>query len=262
MTTRVSEVIRGWLGWCPNRMTALRPGSLKAEYHVSSITLGGGGFTIKDVIMDYGSTGMSIPLFTIILSGTITGLFAIMRYGLFERWSSLGISAFGIFILVIAVRMIYQDIKKATIEFTPYALTIRQPLLRNLVLTKDAITTIEVRENVHHSHRWFFRVAVAIFFLGVIPSILLSEHSLFISRLVSGGTFTAFVVFYLAVIIFFGLLFYHGYIRSRYTQVLAICTNNKKIVGLFVDDPEKMYDVLSEWRSPTTLSISDTFPCL
>jgi len=245
----VSEVIRGWLGWCPDRMAVLRPGAFKADYPVSSIPLGGGGFTIKDVIMDYGSTGMSIPLFTIILVGTIMGLFAIMRYGLFERWSSLGILMLGIFILGVTVRMVHQDIKKATIECTPSALTIRQPLVRQLVLTKDAITTLEVRENVQHSHRWFFRIAMAIFFLGVIPSILFSEHSLFISRLVSGVSFTAFVVYYLAVIIFFGLLFYHGYIRSRYTRVLAIRTNDKKIIGLFVDDPVKMYDALSKWRT-------------
>jgi len=251
MTTRVSEVIRGWLGWCPDRMTAPHfrihpPGNPVASIPVSE---GEYAYATRDVIMDYGSTGMSIPLFTIILSGTIVGLFAIMRYGLFERWSSLGITAFGIFILVIAVRMIYQDIKKATIECTPSALTIWQPLVRQLVLTKDAITTLEVRENVQHSHRWFFRIAMAIFFLGVIPSILFSEHSLFISHLVSGVSFTAFVVYYLAVIIFFGLLFYHGYIRSRYTRVLAIRTNDKKIIGLFVDDPVKMYDALSKWRT-------------
>ncbi len=251
MTTRVSEVIRGWLGWCPNRTMTPHFRTHQPGNPVASILVSEGeyGYTTRDVIMYYGSTGMSIPLFTIILAGTITGLFAVMRTGLFERWSSLGISAFGIFILIIAVRMIYQDIKKATIECTPYALTIRQPLVRQLVLTKDAITTLEVRENVQHSHRWFFRIAMAIFFLGVIPSILFSEHSLFISRLVSGVSFTAFVVYYLAVIIFFGLLFYHGYIRSRYTRVLAIRTNDKKIIGLFVDDLEKMYDALSRWHT-------------
>ncbi|MCX6689824.1 MAG: hypothetical protein NTZ39_09100 [Methanoregula sp.] len=248
MTARISDVVRGWLGWCPNRMMAPRYKTPRADNPVSSIIPGDRGYTMQDVIMDYGSTGMSIPLFTIILVGTITGLFGIMRYGLFEHWSSLGILMLGIFILGVAVRMVHQDIKKATVEFTPDTITVRQPLFWQVIIAKDAITTIEVRKNVHHSHRWLFRGAMVIFFFGVIPSILFSGHSLFISRIISRVSFTVFVVYYLAVIVFFGLLFYHGYIRSRYSHVLAICTNTKKIVGLYVDDSGKMYDMVSAWR--------------
>ena len=154
-----------------------------------------------------------------------------------------------IFILGVAVRMVYQDIKKATIEFTPDAITIRRPLFRPVIIAKDTITTIEVRENIHHSRRWLFRAAMVIFFAGIIPSILFSGNSLFISRIISRVSFNVFVVYYLAVIVFFGLLFYHQYIRSRYSHVLAIRTNTKKIVGLYVDDPGKISEMLSKWRA-------------
>jgi hypothetical protein len=241
MMTRISEIIHGWLGWCPDRMIAPRSGTLRAEHPVSSIPLSGGGHMMQDVIMDYGSTGLSIRLFTLIVVVMTTGLFAIMRYGLFERLSSAGILMLIILILVVAVRMAHQDIKKAIIECTPDAITIRRPLFRTVTIAKDAITTIAVRENVHHSRRWLFRGAMVIFLACVIPSVLFSGGSLYVSRV----SFTVFVIFYLAVIVFFGLMFYHAYIRSRYPRVLAIFTNNKKIVGLYVDDPVKLSDMLS-----------------
>ena len=125
---------------------------------------------------------------------------------------------------------------------------IRRPLFRPVIIAKDTITTIEVRKNIHHTHRWLFRGAMLIFLAGVIPTILSNGQSQFISRLISRVAFSIFVVFYLAVMVFFGFVFYHGYIRSRYPDVLAICTNNKKIIGLFVDDPGKMSDMLTQWR--------------
>jgi hypothetical protein len=246
--TRVSEVIRSWFGWCPDRMMTPRSITFQECSPVSSVLSGDQGYTIQDVIMDYGSTGISIQLFTIILAGTIAGLFAIMRYNLFESWSSLGLLMLILFILGVALRMLHQDIKKATVEFAQDAIIIRRPLFRPVIIAKDAITTMEVLKNIHHSHRWLFRGATMIFLAMVIPTILSSGQSQFISGLISRVSFSIFVVFYLAVMVFFGFVFYHGYIRSRYPDVLAICTNNKKIVGLYVDDPGKISDMLSRWR--------------
>ena len=174
--TRVSEVIRGWLGWCPDRMMAPRFRTFRESNPVSLILHGDRGYIIENVIMDYGSTGMSIPLFTIILAGTIAGLFAIMNYGL-ESWSSLGLLVLSIFFLYTAVRMVHQDIKKAIIEFTPDTITVRWPLSKPVIIVKEAITAIEVRKNIHHSHRWLSRSAIMIFFVGVIPTILFSGQS-------------------------------------------------------------------------------------
>jgi len=240
----VSEVIRGWLGWCPNRAMAPRSRMFRADNPVSSIPFGECGYTMQDVIMDYGSTGISIRLFVIILAGTIAGLFAVMRYGLFEIGSTLGILLISVFILVVAVQMIYQDIKKASIGFTRDAITIRQPLFRPVTIVKDTISVIEVRKNIHHSHRWFFRGALLIVLAGIIPIILSVGQTLTLFRV----SFTVFLGYYLAVIVFFGLMFYHGYIRSHYPDILAICTNDKKIVGLYVDDPGRMSEILSKWR--------------
>jgi hypothetical protein len=203
---------------------------------------------LQDVLMDYGSTGISIPLFTIILAGIIAGLFAIMKYSLFERWSSLGLLMLSIFILGVAVRMAYQDIKKATIEFTPDSITIWRPLFRSVIIAKDAITTIDVRKNIRHSRRWLSLGAIVLFIVGVIPTILFSGQSQYLSGVISRVSFTVFVVYYLAVIVFFGLLFYHAYIRSRYSRILAISTNNKKIIGLYVDDPGRISEILSKWH--------------
>ena len=249
MTTRISEAIHQWLGWCPNRrMTPVR---MEMAWHEvnSPVLQAQGTLVTNEVIVDYGSTGLSIRLFILILTGTTTGLFAIMRYGLFETWSSLGILMLSIFILGVAVRMAYQDIKKATIEFAPDAIAVLRPLFKPVIIAKDTITIIEVRENIHHSRRWLFRAAMVIFFVGIIPSILFSGNSLFISRIISRVSFNVFVVYYLAVIVFFGLLIYHQHIRSRYSHVLAIQTNTKKIVGLYFDDPSKMSDLLSRWRA-------------
>ncbi len=249
MITRISEIIHGWLGWCPERVTAPRSGILRADPPVSLIPSGRREHTMQDVIMDYGSTGMSIPLFTLILAGIITGLFTVMQYGLFERWAFAGILFLISFILIVAVRMGHQDIKKAIIVCTPDAITIRRPLFRTVTIARDAITTIGVRENVHHSRRWLFRVAM-VFVLGcIIPSVLFSGHSQYVLRMISRISYSAVVAFYIAVVVFFGLLFYHAYIRSCYSQVIAIFTRNKKIVGLYVDDPVKVSDMLSKWQA-------------
>ncbi|MCX6690551.1 MAG: hypothetical protein NTW33_00520 [Methanoregula sp.] len=238
----VSEVIRGWLGWCPDRMTALRSGTFKAEYPVSSIPLGEGGFTIQDVIIDYGSTGMSVPVFTIILAGTIAGLFAFMRYGFVGNLSSLGMLLLSIFILGVALRMIYWDIKK------PDAITVRRLFSRPIVIAKETVTLIEVRKNIHHSRRWLFRGATAIFFVSVISLVLFREDSQFISRVMDRVSLPVFILYTLSIIVFFGMLFYHAHVRSHRAEVVAICTNNKKIVGLYVDDPGTISDMLSRWR--------------
>ena len=248
MTARISEAIHQWLGWCPNqRMTPVRMEMAWPEMNSRFLPTQSAN-VIEEVIVDYGSTGLSIPFFTLILTTTIMGLFAIMRYGLFEKWSYSGILMLSIFILGVAVRMAYQDIKKATIEFTRDAITVWRPLFRPVIIAKDTIATIEVRENIHHSSRWLFRAAMMIFFAGVIPSVLFSGHSLFISRVIPQVSFSVFVMYYLTVIIFFGLLFFHQHVRSRYSHVLAIHTKTQKIVGLYVDDPGTMSDMLYKWR--------------
>jgi len=56
------------------------------------------------------------------------------------------------------------------------------------------------------------------------------------------------MAYQLAVVVFFVLVFYHGYIRSRYPGVLAICTTDKKIIGLYIDDPGTVSERLSRWR--------------
>lgn len=249
MITQISEVIRGWLGWCPDRMMAPRSRALRADNPVVSIPSGERGYTMQDVIMDYGSAGLSIPLFTVILAGTIAGSFAIMKYRLFENWSSLGLLILILFILGVAVRMGHQDIKKAIIEFTPDAITVRRSLLRPVIIAKEAITSIDARKNIHHSRRWLSLMAIMIILVGVSPTILFSDNSQYVSWMISRVSYTVFMMYYLAVIVFFGLLFYHGYIRSRYSQVLLIRTKSKKIVGLYVDNPGKISDMLSGWRT-------------
>ncbi len=248
MITRISEIIHGWLGWCPQRTMLPRSGTLRADNPVSSIPRGGQGYRMQDVIVEYGSTGLSIPVFTLILAGIITGLFATMQYGLFESWSLAGIMLLIIFISVVAVRMAHQDIKKAIFEVTPDTITIRRPLFRTVTIAKDSISSIEVRENIHHSHRWLFRGAMLIFLAGVIPSVLFSGHSQYVFRVISQISYSVVVAFYLAVVVFFGLLFYHAYIRSCYPRIVAIFTHNKKIVGLYVDDPVKVSDMLTKWQ--------------
>ena len=248
MITRLSEVFHEWMGWCPNKSMNPYAPVFRDNNPVVPVSSCDRGYQVRAVIMDYGSTGMSIKLFTVILAGTIAGLFAFMRYGLFENWSVPVFLVLIIFVLSVALRMFHQDIKKATVEFTPGAIIIRRPLFRPVVIAKDAITTIEVRENIHHSHRWLFRGAIMIFIAGIIPTILSDGQSQFISRLISQISFTVFAGYYLAVMVFFGFVFYHGYIRSRYPEVLAICTTDKKIIGLYVDDPGKMSEMLSAWR--------------
>lgn len=245
----LADTFRRYLGWCPAAMPAPRFRMPWTDYPVSSLPSGGSGYTVHDVVLDYGTTGISIRLFTVILAGTIAGLFALMRSGISGTWASLGISVISMFILGVAVRVFYQDIRKATVRFTPDAITVRRLLFLPVIIPKDTITTIEVRKNIHHMHRWLFRGAMVIVLVSVIPFILSSGQSQYVSRLISRVSFFVFVMYQIAVIVFFTLLFYHGYIRSGHSHILAICTNDQKIVGLYVDNPGEMSGMLSQWRA-------------
>jgi hypothetical protein len=248
MTASLSEVIRTRLGWCPGRMAATRSRPFLESSPVSPALPERGDYTMPDVILDFGSTGISIKLVTVILAGTIAGLVAFMRYGIFESWSVYGLLVLILFVLGVALRMLHQDIKKATIAFTAGGLVVWRPLFRPVIIQRETITTSEVRKNIHHSHRWLFWGAMVIFLAGIIPLVLSSGYYHSLSRLISPISFTLFMVYQLAVVVFFGLAFYHGYIRSRYPEVLAICTTDKKIVGLYVDDPGMVSERLDRWR--------------
>jgi len=248
MTFSISQVIRTRLGWCPDRTAAACPLPFLESNPVSPALPVEGGYAIQDVILDYGSTGISIKLFTLILAGTIAGLVAFMRYGLFESWSVPGLVVLILFVLGVGLRMLHQDIKKATVAFAPGAIVVRRPLSWPVIIPYETITALEVRKNIHHSHRWLFWGAMVIFLAGIIPLVLSGGYFHSLSRLISPLSFTLFMAYQLAVVVFFVLVFYHGYIRSRYPDVFAICTTDKKIVGLYVDDPGTVSERLIRWR--------------
>jgi hypothetical protein len=84
--------------------------------------------------------------------------------------------------------------------------------------------------------------------IGNLSFVLFRQEFQYVSRIITRVSLPVFLMYSMSIIVFFGLMFYHEYIRSRNPRILAISTNNQKIVGLYVDDPEKMSEMISKWR--------------
>ncbi len=226
MTTRFSEAIRKWAGWCPNHktFTPVRGTGRYADASVSG-TPDREVHAMSGVIVDYGRTGISIPLFIALNAGfavLIVGLIVVFR--LWE-WGSLLLMAL---VPAYSAMELYRTQRRDRIEATRDTITIRRPPFPPIVIPKDAVVKAEVRKNELPVPSWLLIAALAMFLLSAAGGIYGGMDNPASVRFIFGC----------AAVIFFPAIFYRAYTRTRYPQVLTLTTATKKIAAIYTDDPE------------------------
>jgi hypothetical protein len=241
--TRVSTVIREWLGWCPDqRMIPVRKEPHWRERN-SHILPTPGAYVNDGVIVDYGSTGISLPFFIGSVMGII-GITVFLRLIVQVGFLPLAGILFCGLILSVVIDMVYQDHKKARLEITQDTLIIRRSFHRSVIIRKDAISTVEIRKNVPSFPLWLQKVLVLLVIPATSVGILYGEYLQFTTGGITSSSFFVHLGFTISIVLFFFAIYYHSRIRLHYSSFLVITTNTKKLAGIYGKNPEDIAKML------------------
>lgn len=231
MTMKFAETIRRYVGWCPNTEVASGRKRTKTYEMSFSTTPDNTPHLQRKGIVDYGSTGFSIPLFIVLIAGVVVA-FHILRL----VNSFIADILLSVFMLAVAAIVFYQDRNKNSVDITPDAIFIHRPLFKPLVIAKDAIVKIEVRNNK-------LPVPLSVLAVVILAIIVYSTVRIYnelfpfdhgvnvgLASLVS-------IAIHLSIVILFVCIFHRSYVRSRYPQLIAITAKPRKIIAMYVDDP-------------------------
>jgi hypothetical protein len=133
-----------------------------------------------------------------------------------------------VIILAYSGMEIYGVMRRARVEVTPDTITITR-LFRPIVIPKDAVVKVEVKENKLPIPYWLLVGALAMIFLSAAGGIYYGLSNPASMRFISG----------LGAVIFFPVIIYRTYVRTRYPRALTI-TTPKKIAAIYTDDPERI----------------------
>lgn len=236
MAIRFSETIRRLMGWCPN---AAMVGRRYVVPEDEIRTAGGGREVVEGALVDYGPIGTPGRLFLLLLGGAgiIGCLYATAPATLVTVPITFVMPpAGGLLLLAImlgyAALELYGTVRRASIDIARDTVTIRRPLYRPIVISKDAVVKAEVKENRLPIAPWFLAIALAVLLVSAVGSMY------------AGNPASMQFFFGLAAIVFFPVLFYRTYQRNRYPQALAITITGERIAVIYTDDPERIARVL------------------
>ncbi len=238
---KIAEVIRRRMGWCPNMNLASGREQTRTSEKSFLTASGNAPHVQRKGVVDYGSTGISGPLFLVAIVGVVVA-FSILR--LVNSFIA-GI-LLSIFLLTVAAIMFYLDRNGNTVDVTPDAIFIHRPLFKPHVIAKDAILKTEVRNNI-------LRVPLSVFAAVILVIIVFSTVRIynellpFAHDVTLGPVSLGWVALYLSIVIFSVCILHRSYVRSRYPQVIAITTKTSKIIAMYVDEP---YSFTKAWEVP------------
>jgi hypothetical protein len=240
IVTRISEIVHGWLGWCPNQGMATSRKKIIPWPEMNSLALQAQGAYVDDeVIVDYGATGVSLKFFLGALIGILgiaAFLLLIPRVAVFPL---AGIFFCGL-ILLVTIIMIFQDLKKARLEITPDTLVIRRFLHGPVVIHKDLITTVEVCPNVRPLPLRLLKVLIFIVIPASSAGVLYGEYLQLTAGDITSLSFFLHLGFDISIVLFFLGIYYHSRIRATFPEILVITTTTKKLAGIYGKNPEEI----------------------
>jgi hypothetical protein len=129
---------------------------------------------------------------------------------------------------------LYGAVRRACIEITRDAVTIRRPLFPSIVIPKDAVVKAEVKENKPPISPRLLAVALAVLLVSAVGSVYVGFENPTSMRFLFG----------VAAAVFFPVIFYRTYLRTRYPRALTITITEKRVAVIYTDDPERMARVL------------------
>ena len=227
---KFAEAIRRWMGWCPNAAAA---GTCRRRYAAPEgevglgMAAGGSPEVVEGALVDYGPLGTpAIYLILIVGGALLIGCLAVTT--LAGRLLLLTI------MLAFSGAELYRILRRARVEISSDAITIRRPLFRPIVIPKDAVVKAEVGENKLPAPFWLLATALAVLLVSAAAGIYFGWDNPTSMRFIFG----------LGGAIFFPVIIYRTYVRTRYPQALVITTTKKRIAVIYTDDPERIARVL------------------
>jgi hypothetical protein len=246
MAVTIVETVKRYLGWCPNQnVTPVRKKIAWGEMN-SPILPTQGTYVNNEVIVDYGTTGISLRLFIGILTGIITIFVLFTLIIPIKSFFLVTGVLFSPFVLLIALVMFYRDLKMATLEINPGNLIIRRILHRPVVIRKDAIAKAEVRHNVPPLPRWLQKILILILIPVSSAGVTIGEYLQAVSGEITFPSFFMHLVYNISIVLFFLAIYYHSRVRSNYPSILVITTTTKKLAGIYGSNPEEIAKMLGK----------------
>ncbi|MDD1716455.1 MAG: hypothetical protein LUQ01_05600 [Methanolinea sp.] len=238
------DALREYLGWCPDhRMAQVRKHILWNETNYTPLPTGG-AYVNDGVIVDYGKTGISLPYFIGIVFGVIGILALFVLVVPFAGLRMVFVIVLCFLILPIAIVTLVRDLRKATMEITNEALVIRRFLHRPVVIRKEEIATLEVRDNVPPIPVWLQAVLMLVLIPASSAGIIYREYLQFASGEITTSSFFQYLGFYPSIVLFFLASYYHSRIRSHHPRFLFLSTTTKKVAGIYGKNPEEIAAML------------------
>lgn len=227
MALRVSEAIQRLMGWCPNAAAAGTVRRYAALDDEIGMAAGGSPEVVEGALVDYGPLGTpAIYLILIVGGALLIGCLAVTA--LAGRLLLLTI------ILAFSGAELYRILRRARVEISSDAITIRRPLFRPIVIPKDAVVKAEVGENRLPVPFWILATALAAPLVSAAAGIYFGWDNPTSMRFIFG----------FGGAIFFPVIIYRTYVRTRYPQALVITTTKKRIAVIYTDDPERIARML------------------
>ncbi len=239
------DSFRKYMGWCPNgyRMAHVRNRTPWDGLEFNPLPTED-TFINDGILIDYGRTGISLPIFVGLVAGAISivVIFSlILPFATFRVTS--GILMCGLLLPVVLV-ILARDLRGARLEITRGTLVIRRALSWPVVIQKEEIDSVEIRDNRPPMPAWL----QGILFLFLIPVstayILSYEYMQFVSGEIASSSFITSLGFYLCIVLLFLVSYYRSRIRSRYPRYLFITTGTRKVVVMYTENPEEIAGML------------------
>lgn len=239
----LTEVIRGWLGWCPDGSVApVRKRHLPSDMCTSTRPMDDVLLVRNEIIVDYRSTGTS-PLFFVGFVAGVTGivfLLSLIRTAYTPLMS--GILLCGL-ILLAAIAIFYEN-RKASLECRDDSLVLHKILPWPVIIPKNTIATAEVRDNIPSVPRWLLTVLLVIVIPVTSTGVHYGEYLQFVSGEIIASSFFVHLGFDISIILFFLVIYYHSRIRSFYPKTLVITTTTKKRIVMYTENPDEITGAL------------------
>ena len=227
MALRVSEAIQRLMGWCPNAAAAGTVRRYAALDDEIGMAAGGSPEVGEGALVDYGPLGTpAIYLILIVGGALLIGCLAVTAL-------AGGLLLLGILLAFSGVEL-YGVMRRARVEISSDAITIRRPLFRPIVIPKDAVVKAEVGENRLPVPFWILATALAAPLVSAAAGIYFGWDNPTSMRFIFG----------FGGAIFFPVIIYRTYVRTRYPQALVITTTKKRIAVIYTDDPKRIARVL------------------
>jgi len=240
----LSDVIRGWLGWCPNQTVVPVRTKIPGLDANSCVPPKPGTYVNDDVIFNHGKTGISPTYFIgllIAIIGSIALFILIIRSGFLPQARIL----FCVIVLPVMIAMVYRDLRKAYLEISPDTLIIHWSLHRLVIIPKDDISSVEIRPNEPSFSLRLQKILILILALSDVGLIWVRYFQVVAGEITLSSFFLNLGAD-IGVVLFFIAFYYHSRLRAVYPEMLVISTSTQRRVTIYGKNPEKIAKMLGK----------------